>query len=213
MECPICYENTDEYEMIGHDQCDHRYCGRCIFEHVKAKISDGETKITCPDSYCDEYIPHETIISIIYEDDDVNKRYRQNNALLDNNHCICIECDEVVKKSDDTNKVFCQYCDIYFCAICKGTHYDYDDCSNEDEINDNLAEIQNILKTDNIKFCPICKIIIYKDGGCNSVKCDKCNIKFCWKCLKTNKQITDMSESHDCGDYGVFTTDDGIDGY
>src|SRR5690349_6005958 len=142
MECPICYEATEEYEMIGHDQCDHRYCGRCMFEHVKTKILDGETKIICPDSHCDEYIPYDTVISIIYEDYDVNEQYKKNNASLDNNHYICIECDTVLPKLDGTNEIYCGNCNIYFCAICKGTHNNYDDCSNEDEINDNLEEIQ-----------------------------------------------------------------------
>lgn len=31
--------------------------------------------------------------------------------------------------------------------------------------------------------CPRCGMIIFKDGGCNHMNCNKCKYEFCWICL------------------------------
>ena len=33
------------------------------------------------------------------------------------------------------------------------------------------------------KDCPVCKIAINKDGGCNHMHCKQCDHHFCWVCL------------------------------
>lgn len=33
------------------------------------------------------------------------------------------------------------------------------------------------------KTCPQCDIIIFKNGGCNIMTCQKCSYEFCWNCL------------------------------
>ena len=34
-----------------------------------------------------------------------------------------------------------------------------------------------------IRFCPMCRTKIEKDGGCNHMQCRLCGYQFCWICL------------------------------
>jgi hypothetical protein len=52
-------------------------------------------------------------------------------------------------------------------------------------------------------LAPICKIIIYREDGCDSVRCKNCKVKFCWNCSKTNSEI-EIMDKHDCDDFDGY---------
>lgn len=58
-----------------------------------------------------------------------------------------------------------------------------------------------------IKICPHCQAVIEKIEGCPSMKCGYCRHKFCWNCLKLDKDIQ-LLDSHECEEYGTFNEDD-----
>ena len=43
--------------------------------------------------------------------------------------------------------------------------------------------LSNVTKIINGEPCPSCGIVIYKDGGCPHMTCQKCQYEFCWVCL------------------------------
>lgn len=215
-ECTICYNDMEPYDCVKFD-CGHAFCGQCIFKHVETNIEDQNDLIECPHKCCSDIIPKSMIIKIIFENDDLLKKFERIDLLQNQNHAMCIECNAVTEKDDSTNKMHCSNCGTDYCFICKDSHYDYDDCPSERQIYEDLREVREVIGShDSIKPCPICKIIIYKEDGCNSMKCEYCKLKFCWNCLRTNRQIENMSDEHMCDNYGTFTSDDGydyIDGY
>lgn len=46
---------------------------------------------------------------------------------------------------------------------------------------------------ENTRPCPSCGAAIEKSGGCNSMKCSRCRLKFCWACMRPRAS---------CGPYG-----------
>lgn len=201
--CPICFD----YEELFRLSCSHGFCQQCIFKYVQTKLDDGESNIDCPYDSCCNMLNYNDIYKILSNDSDMFERYEtilQDIKLKSSGKAaICNNCSSVCKRESQSNKVYCPSCDEHFCFVCKESHYDYDSCENMSSINDTLDEIKSALGDDNIKLCPICKIIIQKDEGCASIRCKYCKIKFCWKCLRTCHNIKKF-ESHNCENYDGY---------
>jgi hypothetical protein len=201
--CPICF---DEINYSCRLDCNHRYCKICIFKYIEIKINDREPKIYCPDELCNKIIPYYKINDIIKKNNELLNKYK-NICDLGKKLCLmCSICNNICKKKKNTNKVFCSNCKKYYCYICNEHHKklaDYDDCPNELNINNTISEITLALKGANIKLCPICRIVIYREDGCDSIRCKYCRVKFCWNCLKT-QSIIDKMKSHNCRDFDGY---------
>ena len=204
--CPICCENLDNYSYIELD-CEHKFCNFCIFRYIENKIDDREMNFYCPIENCDSEISHYTVKEIIDDDYKLINKYdsiRKTGEIDEKIHSMCNQCKTVNKKDEDTNEIICNGCRRSYCYICNENHdytYEYTDCPNEEDINNNIAKIMSTMN--DVKLCPICKIIIYREEGCSSMRCKYCKIKFCWTCLRTKASIDKMS-SHSCDDYDGY---------
>jgi E3 ubiquitin-protein ligase RNF144 len=215
--CPICYYelNNSSYEELD---CEHKFCNDCLCRYIKNKIDDRETKIYCPIDSCDKKITLSTIESLVDDEDIVDKykKYRSYDDMDLNKHSMCPMCQNICQKEENSDQVYCETCSEDYCFVCHENHYDYDDCPNESKINSTISEIISALNNENIKLCPICKIIIEKNNGCSSMRCKYCKVKFCWHCLQTNSIIMNM-ENHDCLNYAGFdqtySDDEYVDGF
>jgi hypothetical protein len=49
--CYICFDDLNE--DCCKLECDHKYCNMCIFNYIKNKIDECETKICCPTDWCE----------------------------------------------------------------------------------------------------------------------------------------------------------------
>jgi hypothetical protein len=131
-------------------------------------------------------ISSDIIKDIIENDNDLLKEYK--NIYEPNLFSMCPNCKHICERYNDTNEIYCYGCRQYYCFICNERHddsYDYCVCPNKSKIKDTMAEIISALGDENVKPCPICKIIIHKEEGCSAMKCLFCRVKFCWDCLKT----------------------------
>jgi IBR (half RING finger) domain-containing protein/RING finger family protein len=199
--CPICLEYVDLTTL----DCNHNFCPECLVKYIQTELNDDESEILCPCDSCTQTLDYDTISKILSKNNyDILKTY---DNLLDElkekqgkKVSICVNCNVVCKKNKESNKVYCRGCDSEFCYICKEYHYDYNYCENSTKINNTLEEIKSALDNQNIKLCPVCKIIMYKEEGCSSVKCKYCRIKFCWKCLQMAHNINKF-ENHNCDEY------------
>jgi hypothetical protein len=48
------------------------------------------------------------------------------------------------------------------------------------------------------KLCPSCGILIQKIGGCNRVKCTKCEFEMCWTCMGSIIQFQNLAGQKNC---------------
>ena len=211
--CPICCSEVSN-EYYHQLDCDHIYCNDCLCRYIKDKIDDRETNIYCPNYSCSEKIELETIELIVNDDDVVDqyKKYKNYSGSDSKQYSMCGECQNICKKNEYDLKVYCNYCSRDYCFICHEDHDDYDFCPNESNLLETISEISSALDNDDVKLCPICKIIIVREEGCSSMRCKYCKVKFCWYCLQTNSDI-DKMDTHDCSDYNGFHRTNSDDEY
>jgi hypothetical protein len=96
--------------------------------------------------------------------------------------CTNTRCkaSQVIKRWDKISdiKYTCTKCyNSDMCrSCCKGYHEGICDFTVDRDSNEWIIT--------NTKPCPVCKINIEKNGGCNHMTCSRCNPKthFCWKC-------------------------------
>lgn len=210
--CQICLEDTDFGSIIDLP-CGHFYCIDCLNRYIEEKIYGLYENIYCPDRHCQEYIPNDTIETIVSDEsfDKFNNIKTNQNFLK---YSQCPACQQICGCESDSNYMKCNNCYHEFCRICKNNSHDDDYCPNEEEINEEIEEICNALDSDeDLKQCPVCNILIEKDSStCNSIKCKYCKTKFCWECLLTSNQIMKLN-SHDCDDYRGFHSTESDDEY
>lgn len=215
--CPICVSEYDD-NAVSLD-CEHQFCKSCLSRYIEDKIEDGEKEIRCPYEDCDDLITEGEIGEIIGEEY-LLKYVKIHNYLEDKAYSQCAVCGHVNDKSAYDNKIVCNNCNVEYCFVCHEEHdyyRDYDYCPNEGKIEETLKEISDALGSDDVKPCPVCKIIMYKEEGCASVKCKNCKVKFCWHCSRTRSQID--GNDHICPDYyhnnyhATDSDEDYVDGF
>lgn len=212
--CPICLEECDSLMSLD---CDHKYCRDCLVKYIREKVKRKERKIYCPSADCNERIFHNMTTGIIGNGEGnaslmraYKKMWFKEDIKRRTIYSMCPECKEICEKERDSNKVYCSDCEDNFCYLCKDEHDDlgYETCPYREALNNELAEIEEAIKEEEgsdatLKHCPVCDIIIYKESGCNSVRCEYCETKFCWNCLILNDFIG-QTNYHPCSDYGQF---------
>ena len=216
--CKICFDNMDIGSIIDLP-CGHFYCIYCLNRHIESVIDDLCEEICCPARLCDECIPQVTIENIISDEyldklNDIKTKARQNFL----KYSQCPGCQRIC--GSNSNFMQCDNCDCKFCRICKCNHYDdsdqddggEDECPYKEEIEEEIREISDALD-ENLKQCPVCNILIEKDSNsCNSIKCKYCKTKFCWNCLLTANQVSEL-DSHGCDGYWEFHSTESDDEY
>lgn len=201
-ECTICYNSSDIVTL----ECDHEFCINCLREYINVKIDDIGIDILCPNEECNLNISREKIIDIICNNEKLLEKYNECEEKQKKIRAIvCLECNKICKKEKENNYIYCYNCDNEFCHVCKERHDDdeYDDCANKHKIDDEFSDLCSVLSDLELKKCPVCKIVIEKIEGCNSVRCKYCRIKFCWNCLALCSDIKKM-RNHECDNYDGY---------
>ncbi len=206
--CCIC--ENDDNELIELS-CDHEFCKVCLVDYITFKMDDGDNSYKCPS--CHVKITRLEITDL--ENSELLKRYDEIFRFDISNFAVCAYCKTKCKKDPNSHHIDCPDCKWDFCYIC-GTddHRKYRHCPNERKIerdaNELTKELENLgLDT---KPCPLCKAVIEREEGCNSMKCTYCKLKFCWSCLKSCSEINRMDD-HQCDEYGTFRKTDSDDEY
>lgn len=193
--CLICLGKIDSLQTL---ECNDIFCKDCILQYVKAKINENEY-IRCPS--CAKPLDNNIIEDILK--DNSQEYYDYKNSLSYATY-ICNNCDLRCFKTtpNELFQVYCKKCNIDFCAMCKGPNCTTQ-CENQIDLDHEKAELENIFE-DDVKKCPRCLINLWKEEGCNSVKCPYCKVKFCWTCEKTEHQIKLLEENHDCHEFDGY---------
>jgi|SRR5271154_2890458 len=200
--CPICYDENDNLISLP---CSHEFCRDCLVRYIENKISDN-SHIFCPYDSCTKILDEDVVGDILPDLDKYTAYCKTVRILKSRRASICPKCKSIRKKEKKTNKVYCWICNTNFCFICKEWHDNYDVCENEGKLNETLQEMKKIYGFDSVKLCPFCKVIIYKEDGCSSIKCKYCKTKFCWDCLLTKYDVAKL-DNHTCHKYEGYGGD------
>ena len=80
-------------------------------------------------------------------------------------------------KDIKATKMQCPICSTLVCFECKEEWHEAITCD--------AAFIKRLgpkSDAERIAFCPICKLKLQKDGGCNHIICEICKYEWCWIC-------------------------------
>lgn len=192
-ECAICamdYSIEDFYTLDG---CDHRVCVSCMQRYVEAKISERDIKdIPCPmGSNCQEVVSFNQIMHFLPID--LFKKYDtmllQVTLESDPSCRFCPRpgCGTAMLGNPDRPRMNCPRdgCRFAYCFNCREAWHDGVTCEAYQEWKIDNANVDNTFTTwanQNAKPCPNCHVIIDKNGGCNHMKCTRCQTDFCWQC-------------------------------
>ena len=84
-------------------------------------------------------------------------------------HTICHVCP-----SQQVTAVTCPTCVMQFCSGCQATWHPGLTC---EEYGTQLVN------TEYIKRCPMCRVPIEREAGCAQMMCRRCKHVFCWYCM------------------------------
>lgn len=196
--CEICFMTYNIEDGITLN-CDHRFCGECIRQHISLLIESAQVsdeKLKCPN--CTEPLSIYEIEEVAGEE--LYKKYEKFRlrglkiSELDGDetlfHCPGLDCEYmcIVEKSADEYE--CPKCKHKCCPLCKEDTHKGSTCKEykiwkkenleADDLFDKLLEEEGMLK------CPVCGAAVQRISGCQYMVCSssECQGKtfFCYEC-------------------------------
>ena len=182
-ECPVCLCQVTNFFDIP--KCLHRFCEECLFLYLKNIIYTQAINlddIKCPQEKCLNCFNSDFIEMIIAREEALLEKYLKfikRNKILRNpkiRECIRPNCEEYITKKFLTNQMKCK-CGQIICFKCGYEWHGFRKCLDHSE-----ERFFNYQRKKNLKKCPLCRINIEKNEGCNHMTCIKCKFEFCWIC-------------------------------
>ena len=135
--CCICFmeiKGTD-FEVIT--ECRHSYCRKCLSQHCKSKLEDGEmTSIKCPDPDCKAPVDGSVVKSLIpeklFEQYDKNLLNFALRSMSSTVWCPRLSCQYPAQSQENLNLGECPQCSLAFCLKCHRAYHGTGWCK-EDE--------------------------------------------------------------------------------
>ena len=159
--------------------------------------NSNEALIKCPsnEGYECEHGIQDREIRALVSDQEFQKiedqRYKRTLAEMPNMfHCKTVKCIGNCQYEDGVNKFKCYACNHVNCLICKAIHEGKKCKEYQDELalralhdvnaRKDKEALDAMVANGEAMFCPGCKIIITKMGGCDWIRCSGCKIEICW---------------------------------
>eukprot|EP01083_Nonionella_stella_P092378 258610_1 len=187
--CNICFTKNCIDEGFTLRLCQHQFCPECIEGYMNNKINNGVVDLTCfhpseGEKPCKEKIDEQDIHQAVSAE--VWQKYEKFKANLSNTYSRqCPKC-ETTQNGDPNHPMMTCACGVVYCLYHSNAH-DVEMSCEEYELSiakeTKMCQMA-INESGENKECPQCKIIIVKSGGCNHMRCLKCNCSFCWLCMQ-----------------------------
>ncbi|GLU14141.1 hypothetical protein SLE2022_307290 [Rubroshorea leprosula] len=190
--CEICVERKEADEIFATGCCVHSFCTGCISKHVKTRVEESVTVVTCPGESCRAVLdldacrpvlPKEVLDlwddalcqKLIGEAERLYCPFKDCSAVLLNDNG-----EEVIRESE------CPFCHRLFCAQCNAPWHSDIDCEefqklNEDERGREDLMVRELAKEEKWGRCPHCKYYVERTEGCPHITC-RCGFQFCYGC-------------------------------
>lgn len=210
--CMICDESSDKFIHFHKTRRQtHLLCLECgiqylrpilriLCNNIRKNIRQNVDRIKCPGAYhsaprnmCKKRV---LLSDIKVPECEISLDiFRINYTLSSPNNYMCPEekCGQVFEVDEEFpgNNLQCHIgCKSSWCRQCLARPYHEGKSCSEYEAeqkNTQHGKFMWEMKAKGlIKFCPLCRVATYRNGGCNKMTCSQCGIKWCWLCKEKN---------------------------
>lgn len=196
-ECCVCFTICgDAAGCPTKHCCKCCVCYRCMREIITIKVNCGNPRIPCPNPECDKFIRKDEILKVIGERVELKDKYERLwvEAGGDGNKNTCPRCSLItehtlprkLKLKEKDVKLQCAGCGLEWCFKCHAPWHAGATCkafqTGEKAFNDWSKGTRAETGDANCRQCPICKIYIQRNTGCDHMTCSRCFSEFCYKC-------------------------------
>ncbi|PWA76447.1 ribonuclease H domain-containing protein [Artemisia annua] len=197
-ECTICFNEIERDKMVSVSKCLHTYCLRCLREHVKEKLLQGQLPV-CPHENCKSQLQIESCKKFLTPKLYNIMSIRVKEAAIpptEKVYCPLPNCSELMSKTEVleyTYELFidarrtgmrkCIKCHCLFCINCKAPWHKNISCSDYTKKNKsrNEAKLKSLAARNRWRQCSNCKNMVELAGGCYHINC-RCGYEFCYAC-------------------------------
>jgi len=197
--CNICFMNQPKNEGFELRTCGHTYCQECFKGYLTSKINDGQTKIKCfypmnnnnnnnENKSCGCTLDEQDIqqcVSTETWDKFIRFKTQQSSKWARE----CPYCNHQQIGNENNPKMKCEKCGKLYCLYHSNAHDMNETCESYDLRHIKETKMNEEVIGKETKSCPGCGLPIYKNGGCNHMKCIKCGCSFCWLCLEIIEDV------------------------
>jgi len=191
-ECFFCKKTDPEVFLFEMTCCNSSYCYDCISAHLETQLSKNNFRyFICFSATCVYWVKLGDFLENL-NNKYLMKLYRNYRYKNSGSFRYCKTCKYVFPHSSNNR---CTRCYERICEICCLSHVSSSNCS--------MKEVSKLIENFNLISCPVCNFAFEKDGGCNSIRCKQCGVKYCGNCNDTDYYIRKRGKHH-CYDYGTF---------
>jgi len=153
-------------------------------QYLDVKIQSNEVlQIPCPQTGCTEIFTEKAVESVLTAEkleryqDLVMKKIAMKDAKL--KFCPQPGCSRelIIPEREAIPEFLTCECGTKVCNSCNNLYHEGKTCIEALDV-----DFEMYAKENEVKFCMMCKTIIVKEAGCNTIKCAVCDYKWCWLC-------------------------------
>ena len=194
-DCPICFCGTEPGEGVVLKECLHTFCRDCLAGLVR-HCDDPEVR--CPfvsaEYSCQSTLTEKEIRALVsaeeYERHLARSLRQAEGNTVNSFHCRTVGCAGWCEFEDTVNLFCCPVCMHDNCITCRAIHEDMDcrayqakleeDARHNEEARQTREYLQQMLKSRQAIYCPVCRIVLMKKDGCDWLICSACRNEVCW---------------------------------
>lgn len=198
--CPVCFcEATDPIELT----CGHIYCTQCLQHFLRSAAGPNFSSLLCiatdqlansqnASVDCHKDIPYHIIRSLLSSNEENQLLEAAFLAYIHSHpaefhYCPTPDCKAVYRPTTKEGTSHqCSACLNRICAVCHTEYHEGLTCAeHRDNLEGGNAAFRRWREENGVKPCPVCKVNLEKNGGCNHMHCTNCRTHICWVCMKT----------------------------
>ena len=177
--CPICYDNVLNPFQLN---CGHIYCSACLRHFLDSAVDVNQFPLTCvaDDGHCQVPVTISTIQQFLAPASfelllKAAFNFYVSQRPTEFKFCRTPDCTQIYRftSQDAAMKLRCPSCSKEVCSACGDEPHEGSTC---DEFKRRKAEEEQTnawvaARSERVKKCPQCEVLIEKKGGCNRVTC------------------------------------------
>jgi len=176
----LCGGEVKQPNELTQLACTHRACTECLTDAVERAIDAGVIgRVHCGTQNCNALLTQNEVYNLIPAGArrTVYDRFRIQ-ANPNGRFCPGVNCNSghIYNPVHGPQQIVCIDCRHAHCNDCLVQHRQGARCQPR-----NVAE-NAVRGNPNVRACPQCQRVIYREAGCNYLRCD-CGHAFCWMCL------------------------------